>query len=1063
MSFQRSLNLKTELIGNMFCKQVYLLAATTTIILESSSVKSSKSFSIFSQNHKTYNDKTHWDDGIIGLWQIDWEALEREECYGSCKLEARNKLNTHKSLKKHIIKEGLNLVVLKVNMLNYTLNVLETSPYMGAVHQASLWTLSIEPLGSKLLKLPIDADVLSLNLIHTQKPVIDLPTISHPHHCLVRLSPKCRLSIVRNHINSLIKEIENEDMLLQISSLKMLCNYVLHHAKNVSRFAYKCCKIENSQNLHPKCQIIYTDSNQEINFLQSIINIISFIITLYSPLIVLKIKKLICFDGTTKFFKASLKHGITGQRNYVIRISYRQMINLCDPKPFSLPRAFFRLICHCYGEGRCCIHCWNSWPYQPCIFSASSRFKKLWFLLLKILGVLLIYPLAIHIAVILYYPNLKFYHQIIKHSHDQNYMNTVKLNLQTIGHYMSSNRNIFLSLWVFFSSLSFVYVSALLSWSQYPLEKCLAHQKNKKVENGINVLQNKFSKSYKAILFEMSYGQDSNDYRYFLKLPLYPFQLKRILRCTFRTIKAYIPLINVCSFLFKPTSKAQEQTQNSTLTNNHNSFNNNAKQDHSRLNYCTNKFVNFFVWIGFILLLLGYCSIVFIISDFCINVLFFIFIANLIYPINLFPLFFCVFSFIFYINETLKNINFDQKYILKLIDQHSPRLSTMERNDFEEESTTASKTLKIHNLGAVKFVDGDGSEYVSKELYYKVSADLKYSFSCSVRKFLKEFAQYIIYFLLLFIVVKISICFSDSLLCATALLIIGGLLPKVNTYRNSADNLIKNVTRKQKWEKIISEVLDRHIRVDLMAGAVVEEEEHLTTYGVRPVGTLEMDLPRKVIFRSLHVWKFPWNVSIEQQSSTNEMFIHILSSRIACISFVSRILVKSLPEDLTSERVMKNWSLLIENCILEANSKTTNLQGTSFMDTCSLFSLELQSLVSLFDAGSSIDTLVDSINCELYGFCVIAVIASINNTTFVILKLRCNKLLLFNASCHGDHMSDFFGALLIMADFNAQNLQLMIKYLLEPSRPDSVPVYEEISSEAVAIRSSEIFNIESSI
>ena len=65
-----------------------------------------------------------------------------------------------------------------------------------------------------------------------------------------------------------------------------------------------------------------------------LIDVLAALVTMFSPVLALRAKMALRFDASTKFFRASLKHGITGQRNYVIRISSRQLINLADPRPF---------------------------------------------------------------------------------------------------------------------------------------------------------------------------------------------------------------------------------------------------------------------------------------------------------------------------------------------------------------------------------------------------------------------------------------------------------------------------------------------------------------------------------------------------------------------------------------------------------------------------------------------------------------------------------------------------------------------------------------------------------
>lgn len=58
-------------------------------------------------------------------------------------------------------------------------------------------------------------------------------------------------------------------------------------------------------------------------------------------------------------------------------------------------------------------------------------------------------------------------------------------------------------------------------------------------------------------------------------------------------------------------------------------------------------------------------------------------------------------------------------------------------------------------------------------------------------------------------------------------------------------------------------------------------------------------------------------------------------------------------------------------------------------------------------------------------------------------------------------MTDLFGAVLVAADFNTQNLQAAVKYVIDPYRPDAVPVYTAVPVEAYVFRSPEILEIES--
>ena len=71
----------------------------------------------------------------------------------------------------------------------------------------------------------------------------------------------------------------------------------------------------------------------------------------------------------------------------------------------------------------------------------------------------------------------------------------------------------------------------------------------------------------------------------------------------------------------------------------------------------------------------------------------------------------------FYVNDVLSTINAEHRYVLRLIDENSPRISAVEDGNDAAATDSAGPgvpTLRAHNLGAVKFIDGDGTEYVSK-------------------------------------------------------------------------------------------------------------------------------------------------------------------------------------------------------------------------------------------------------------------------------------------------------------------------------------------------------------
>ena len=126
--------------------------------------------------------------------------------------------------------------------------------------------------------------------------------------------------------------------------------------------------------------------------------------------------------------------------------------------------------------------------------------------------------------------------------------------------------------------------------------------------------------------------------------------------------------------------------------------------------------------------------------------------------------------------------------------------------------------LKAHNLGAVKFIDGDSTEYVSKELYYNVCADLKQGWGVVVRRLLGRIAVVLLSVLFLFTVLH-ALCAltGGSQVIVTLLALLVCAVPKlVDVYGGQGSGEDRGEARDKRavWAKVIPDILDRHIRVD---------------------------------------------------------------------------------------------------------------------------------------------------------------------------------------------------------------------------------------------------------
>ncbi len=944
------------------------------------------------------------------------------------------------------------LVFFKLHFPGQNLTIMDDRPYMGNYFRASEWVWASERIGRKLLSLPLDADVLSLYILDAQRKRINLYVSPIPADCLLMQSPSCRLLSVRRLLLLNITYVEQHKHRRDFVCTRTV-NTSVHESSEevVSEYMYHCCDTAEFRSGDQTCRT-HAVYQKEVSGVLVVINIIALLFTLFSPIIFVKVKMLLKFDNVTKFFRASLKHGITGQRNYVIRISSRQLINLSDPKPFSVPRFLFRLIFHCYGEGRCCIHWWGEWSHQPSVCHKESQCQKCWFCFFRISAVTVVYPVILYIAILLYAPRLALYASIIEFANTLNDEAPIDLHLNLLGWSLLPMYSPALSVWILFSFVAFVYTVLLLSWANNPLERCLLQlpKDAKRAYEQPAMLYAHMTRNYKQVIHKMAYG-DFPTKRHFFRVKWIPWGVRRVLHFA-RRVLLQIPVINICfslsvfdSKVFRLKAEKGEETHDPDETKERPEWRSPAGRTVCKA------FCSFIIWCGFAFVLAGYCTMVFVMTEFLLNVIFFTFLGAILNASTVLPWIACVGVIVFYANDTLSMINREHRDILKLIDENSPRISAVEDTEdvFRDRNI---QILRTHNLGAVKFIDGDNTEYVSKELYYNVCTDLKCGWTRSVRRILYRMTCVVLFVLLLFLSASIVGSLTGSGSMVTFLAIVLSLVPKmVETYRDSKPE--KREAKRALWAKIMPDILDRHIRVD-RTQCIDPAEEDLSTYDVRPVGSLDMDIPRMQMSHGLHLWKFPWIVSADQQTQSHESFIIALANKLAAAAFLSKLVTRAYSPDLEDEGVLRLWCLLVENCILEGSATASSINGVP-VESIRLFPRDVQPLVSPFNTGSTVDAVVDSINRELYGPFTKGVLVTISNTTLAICKMD-NTIFAFNSSCHGDQVTDLFGAVLIATEFNTQNLQSTIKFIVDPYAPDAVPVYSIVPIEGFVFRSAEI-------
>ncbi|KAK2169725.1 hypothetical protein LSH36_7g03043 [Paralvinella palmiformis] len=970
------------------------------------------------------------------------------DCPRNCELTIPNLAEVRTVFQDYLEEPDTQLVQFKLRFPEYNESLLETYPYMSNNYRATEWIWASGGFGRKLLGLPHDAGVLSLYILEKNRKLIDVVIVTEPKRCFIMYSPECRLYAVRDILISNVTYVERYK-----HHRDFLCHYVINESAHAPlQLLYRCCDTTDFRNGDYKCYI-YTSYGGEVSEVLLFINIISGLLTLWSPVFIVRLKICMKFDHMTKFFRASLKHGITGQRNYVIRISSRQLINLSDPKPFSLPRFLFRAIFHCYGEGRCCIHWWGQWRHQPDTCRKNSLCRRFWFALSRFLAVATVYPIVVYLAVAIYVPKLKFFTELLWHV--ERYFGEVEsvwLNVNTVAIAMLPLYHPFYTLWTIFSFISFVYCVLLLALPNNPLERCLLRYDGKRPFEQPNVLYDRMTRGYKTILQRLAYGEFTTK-RHLFSIPWIPWGVRRFLFFVGRVLEQ-IPIVNVCFTMFMLDTKFLKFKGNRTPLDKDEAEDRYALSRPRCINVC--KLIStVIIWIGFLLILAGYCFSVFIMFELLLNVVFFTLLGAALHPCTVLPWLCFALVVTLYMNDTLSAINIEHREILKLIDENSPRISAVEDSE-EVFREGAVQILKTHNLGAVKFIDGDNTEYVSKELYYNVCTDLKCGWTQSLRRILVRMSVIVLFVLFIFIsLTTLGAFFGSGILISLVALILSALPKLVELYISTKQK--KSKATKALWAKIMPDILDRHIRVD-RTQCIDAAEEELTTYDVRPVGLLEMEVPRMQRLRTLRLWKFPWIVSADQQTQSHETFIVALANKLSAASFLSKIVTRAYSPDLEDETVLRQWCLLVENCIMEGSATASSINGVP-VESIRLFPRDVQPLVSPFDTGNTIDNVVDSINRELYGPFTKGVLVTIGNTSIACGKLN-DTIFAFNSSCHGDQVTDLFGAVLVVAAFNTQNLQTTIKYMIDPYSPDTVPVYSVVPIEGFVFKSPEILEVD---
>ena len=185
--------------------------------------------------------------------------------------------------------------------------------------------------------------------------------------------------------------------------------------------------------------------------------------------------------------------------------------------------------------------------------------------------------------------------------------------------------------------------------------------------------------------------------------------------------------------------------------------------------------------------------------------------------------------------------------------------------------------LKAHNLGAVKFIDSDDRQFVSKQLYYAVANSLGITWSYILRHLTIYTACVIGYGVMVHCAVDaVRTAGGGATIGATPLFVGAAVLLAAPCVVWRASAWRESRLAPASWSDRMADILDSHVRRDRDAEAVVERERELTTYDVRPVGATEYERPAieacvrptsgpsHINDHQLYMWTFSPAVSVQR-------------------------------------------------------------------------------------------------------------------------------------------------------------------------------------------------------
>ena len=177
--------------------------------------------------------------------------------------------------------------------------VAENYSEVSHVFRLNEWSWAKHETGKTLLALPLDADLLSLGLIARRRRLVTIHVTSQPHRCFLKLEPLCRLRLAEEFVvGNVTRRATHED----------IGPFVCHKSYESDKLQVKCCDSSLYTNHNEACQHVTPRRPRIVTVTSALLVLVAVVVTLYSPLFILRIKMLLSFDSTTKFFRASLRH-----------------------------------------------------------------------------------------------------------------------------------------------------------------------------------------------------------------------------------------------------------------------------------------------------------------------------------------------------------------------------------------------------------------------------------------------------------------------------------------------------------------------------------------------------------------------------------------------------------------------------------------------------------------------------------------------------------------------------------------------------------------------------------